>query len=227
MSTVKRHWWAPASVVWLSALFLIGCEVPSFGPVDPYGPYQAEADATVALVFGVNADPSDLRPDNDDEEDVIKPGDTCKVCDGTGKVGDGRISRRCRTCGGDGVMDEQDIEKLSGEPTGQAAPDDIAQKLEELQGRIEDAAETKTPDPTIPREVTLHFNDGNYDGWPKVWWETEMPKLVAAGYSVSPDRAYGKTEPTEAYFIITVGDQTKRLEGWSTASELKRIGDEL
>lgn len=39
--------------------------------------------------------------DGEDEPD----GDTCPDCDGTGKVGDGRVFTECLNCGGDGKLD--------------------------------------------------------------------------------------------------------------------------
>lgn len=33
-----------------------------------------------------------------------KPGDLCKACNGTGKVGDGRVSQTCRDCNGTGKV---------------------------------------------------------------------------------------------------------------------------
>jgi len=35
---------------------------------------------------------------------VPKPGDQCKPCNGTGRVGDGRVSQTCRDCNGTGKV---------------------------------------------------------------------------------------------------------------------------
>ena len=45
------------------------------------------------------------EPDDDPEEGE------CKTCDGTGRVGDGRVFTDCLACGGDGIVDEEDIQQ--------------------------------------------------------------------------------------------------------------------
>lgn len=55
-----------------------------------------------AFDLGVEAVRRAMRgPDDDDTG-------TCPDCDGTGKVGDGRIFTECLACGGDGVIDDTD-----------------------------------------------------------------------------------------------------------------------
>lgn len=45
----------------------------------------------------------------------LKVGQVCPVCDGKGKVGDGRVFVDCHTCGGDGRIDEKDLEPGGGD----------------------------------------------------------------------------------------------------------------
>lgn len=45
------------------------------------------------------------EPDDDPEEGE------CNTCDGTGRVGDGRVFTDCLACGGDGIVDEEDIQQ--------------------------------------------------------------------------------------------------------------------
>lgn len=57
-----------------------------------------------------------------------KPG-KCQDCNGTGKVGDGRIFTECLACGGDGIIDDSDRKEevaTSGTSTKESAGDQIS-----------------------------------------------------------------------------------------------------
>lgn len=49
--------------------------------------------------------------DNVDSPDTPgpQPGDKCPNCNGTGKVGDGVVFTDCQECGGDGVLDADEV----------------------------------------------------------------------------------------------------------------------
>lgn len=56
----------------------------------------------------------------DTDKPLPAPGSKCETCDGTGKVGDGRVFVDCRDCGGDGIVGDQPVEIVK---TSQSEPD--------------------------------------------------------------------------------------------------------
>lgn len=57
--------------------------------------------------------------------------DVCEDCDGTGKVGDGRIFTECLNCGGDGKIDESDRKEdvaVVETPTPESAGDQVSRR---------------------------------------------------------------------------------------------------
>lgn len=198
-------------VALLGMASVYGC---SGSPDDPMGPYQAEADAAVALAFAVTpqAAPESDKPDTPDQP---KPGDQCRSCKGRGKVGDGRVMRNCRTCGGDGRIDERDIRS-----------EDPVARVSEVLNRIAEIPENpviKQPSVNDLRTVTIYLNNRNFGGWPKQWWLEERPKLVAAGFSVHDSRDWEDDSDTPAYTITVRGDRETILRGPQTAEDILRF----
>lgn len=152
---------------WTYSLLLI-CLLGCGGVIStPEYVFQAEADATAALAMA--ADPVLPGDDTPAPDDKPKPGDKCSVCNGTGQVGDGRIMKRCDTCGGDGRIDERDLRT---ETTGDEVPlPPVA---------VEPVQQVK--------RITLHVTKDTAAGWPQDWWRGDRLRLIEQGFEVVPVR---------------------------------------
>lgn len=104
-------------VKWFAGLFVLlslvsGCSAVVSQPKSTY-PWKYRAMAEIALAT-VGADPAP-QP-----KPAPKAGDKCPECNdppgkcGVGRVGDGVVCRVCRTCNGDGRIDDRDL-KSTGE----------------------------------------------------------------------------------------------------------------
>lgn len=72
-------------------LLLAGCDAP--GSSQDFRPLSA----AVLAVHSQGVSPSPApKP--------VVPGGKCDACNGTGRVGDGRVSVPCQKCGGDGKL---------------------------------------------------------------------------------------------------------------------------
>ena len=72
----------------------------------------------------------DVVPGGDDK---LKVGQVCPICNGEGKVGDGRVFVDCHTCGGDGRIDERDLEPGGGDaPDGDVGYGDVDVSVDRL-----------------------------------------------------------------------------------------------
>lgn len=101
------------SIVAISIALFVGCDaLDSREDLTQYGKGTAAAILAYAQVTAGN----DVI--DDDESDELKPGQTCPNCDGRGTSGDGLT--KCRVCGGDGKIDDRDIQatKAPAEPIG-------------------------------------------------------------------------------------------------------------
>lgn len=86
-------------LVALACLLANGC-----GVVEPQHPGKLEgwSYAISGLAIMDNRTPN-VEPDEEDSKGE------CSTCNGTGRVGDGRVFVECLDCGGDGVIDDDDI----------------------------------------------------------------------------------------------------------------------
>lgn len=146
----------------LLCLILPGCSsVNPFTPRDiGYAKERAMAEIAIASV----ANGTEPTPVNGP-----KVGEKCPDCNdppgacGVGKVGDGRICVECRTCRGDGRIDEGDV-------TGES----VIEK-------------------EVPKEVTLRVTSSTLKGWPSQWYSDNRQKFVDEGWIVrlllEPDSA--------------------------------------
>jgi hypothetical protein len=82
-----------AIVLALSLVLLTGCDALNLGKVNKVA---AEGDAVAAIAFSLLEKPVDGGPAPDNKSDI------CQFCNGTGKVGDGRIVAKCLACDGTG-----------------------------------------------------------------------------------------------------------------------------
>lgn len=143
-------------------LFLSGCILePGQEEWNPTSLDHARSTALVALY-------------NTDNTSVVTPigpqvGDKCENCNGTGKVGDGRVSTICVVCGGNGVIDEKDL----------LAPGDI------------ESEPVVTPKPIVrpePVKAVLRNEIIMYTGPRCIWctkWKNEVKyKLINSGWTV-------------------------------------------
>ncbi len=178
----------------LSLLFVSGCDVlPTPGPNVPDGPVTIELKTPVynddepilayAIAKSTGKSPAPT-PGPDNPDDTPKVGDTCPVCDGRGKSGDG--INPCMPCRADGRVDEGDpILTHSDEVTDVAeesilieyarkdelerAFNSVGESVDELSLRIEetnqkiddidlrlDAVEASSPPQEKEEEVTPH-----------------------------------------------------------------------
>ena len=116
--------------VLLALALLGGCDFRSTSARD----YRFDAVAAVATI-----DPAEEEP----EPDVgPKVGDVCPNCNGTGKVGDGTVMVPCAVCGGDGRIDEED---LNNDPDPQPEPDPQPVAEEESAEEVEYEYEYQEP----------------------------------------------------------------------------------
>lgn len=116
---------APLTLL-LAGLLVVGCTANNQEPSDDYR--QGYDIATAALK------PNDNNPQP-------QPGDRCETCDGTGKVGDGRIERDCLDCGGDGIVGAD--ETPTAIPELQPQPDDEIEPATEVPaGKVESVGAT-------------------------------------------------------------------------------------
>ena len=98
-----RFWMVAATIVFA------GCELipkPNADDLIEYG--RGSASAVLSVVAATRSE----VPEN--ETDELKPGQTCPNCNGRGTSGDGLT--KCRVCGGDGRIDDRDIQATAVTP---------------------------------------------------------------------------------------------------------------
>jgi hypothetical protein len=161
----------------LSLVALGGCD--SLSPVTNreigYARERAMAEIAIAAVTSSQS-PTPI--------DGPKVGAKCPECNdppgacGVGKVGDGRVCVTCRTCGGDGRIDQRDI-------TGDLGPSVLERE--------------------VPKEVTLHMTMSTRQGWPSSWYAQQHAAFTEAGWKVrvilEPE-----SHTQAAYFDVTAPD---------------------
>lgn len=88
----------------VGALVALACLVASgCGVVEPQPPGKKLEGWSYAVSSIAIMDNRQSTPDEEPE-----PG-KCSTCNGTGRVGDGRVFVECQDCGGDGVIDGDDL----------------------------------------------------------------------------------------------------------------------
>lgn len=175
-------------------LVTIGC-----APQGATRDQRLQAQGTTLAILALSANDAHIEESGGDDskpEPAPKPGDKCRKCNGTGSLsGDGLL--RCDVCRGDGRIDRNDLVGHS-----QESPDFVAIK-----------------------RCVLYLDNGNFDdGWPKEWMETEAEKMRAAGYTVEGSRDFSSNSGKPAYFTVTRGVETVRVDGPATAEQLILAG---
>lgn len=161
--------------LFILAIFITGCGPGMTPAAFDYSTQRAMAEIAIASTT-VGTDPVPI-------DDVPKVGDKCPDCNdppgacGVGKVGDGRVCDRCGKCGGDGRIDQRDI----------------------------DPGSDSEPSAVDRSEITLHMTEASRGGWPAIWYSTKRQAFEDAGWPVrivlEPRSAAG-----QAYFDVVAPD---------------------
>lgn len=139
-----RHLPAVAAVLCVTAA---GC-TRTITPAESSYPWKDRIVSEIVL-----ASTGEAVPDTPDGKPIGK----CDNCKGTGIVGDGVVKNRCPACGGDGTIDEEDVQFAA---SGQ---------VRESRGKI-----------------VLHVSKRTCAGWPTQWWrDGAATSLAKAGFTVS------------------------------------------
>lgn len=198
-------------------LAAIGCRSETAGlPADAY---EAEVEAVVALTLA--ADPALVAPDGNSPspspDDWKKPGAECRNCYGTGRSGDGLS--QCKTCGGDGRIDERDITATPPAIGTSQVQCDCSSGTKCI-CQPEHCACANCPEHNAPREqsasstrtIVMHVSRATAKGWPQKWWRDTRPGLVADGWHV-PDPILEVGPIDEPWFIVCEGNKCRKLVG--------------
>jgi hypothetical protein len=150
-------------------LLITGCVTPEN---QEWSSSSLDHSVASALVAKYNTiDSGKNVPDGPVEPQI---GDKCPECNdppgqcGVGKVGDGRICVKCEKCGGDGRIDEKDLN-----PDGQKPEQPAPQKEEK-----------KELGQTLRNEIFMYTRSGCV--WCTKWEREVLPKLKNQGWKITP-----------------------------------------
>lgn len=93
----------------LNKLILIGSVVLGFIGCESITIDENDSKAKAILIIAASSFKSDA-PDNQPTPDI---NDSCPTCNGTGKVGDGRIFAKCLDCDGTGKVKDVNLETIT------------------------------------------------------------------------------------------------------------------
>ncbi|MEL7266289.1 MAG: hypothetical protein AAFN70_12265 [Planctomycetota bacterium] len=169
------------NVLQIGFLVLVaGCVHPATTtPKDDYARERAVAEVVLASITDVAA-PSD----------ELKIG-KCPACNdppgacGVGKTGDGRVCDRCLTCGGDGRIDQRDIDAIA------------SQQQEYTEGSGESIVTLEAP-----KKIVLRVPNGGGCTWASDWFRDSRQAFTKTGWSVTAVNDPGD-EAESPYFVVT------------------------
>jgi hypothetical protein len=172
MKSIRRKYYLLLSVILIGgvASLITGCSSSPFTPGLPEDAYQAQADAIVAVAMAASMEaPGENKPvPPDDRRPAPRVGDKCTNCNGTGRSGDGL--GRCNPCGGDGKIDQEDLDRRARLlMLGLTEP-----AFSELGGLDSNPAPPPLIEPEAkPVKIELHVSPDSADGWALVWWKED------------------------------------------------------
>lgn len=163
------------------------------------------------------------------------PNSKCTNCNGTGKVGDGRVFVDCVVCGGDGIADASAGIQIV---AWQGLDDETISKIamttaDEVDARLSNKNAPQEPTPVeasaksvleTPYSIVVIYSTDSCPACEQ-WLAAEKSKLEEAGWSVEKREATpGVTVP---YFeIIRDGEVIGKATGYLTMKNLRQILEE-
>lgn len=135
-----------------------------------------------------------------------KVGDKCPECNdppgscGVGKVGDGRVCVLCERCGGNGIIDEENIKPSNGN----------------------NPEPEPTPQPQLRNEIIMYSRPNCI--WCTRWEKEVMPKMIEAKWKVFKVNDNQNAVP---HFEMYIKGVKKTHRGYMSVEQFKKYYDEV
>lgn len=147
-----------------------------------------------------------------------KVGDKCPECNdppgscGVGKVGDGRVCVVCEKCGGNGIINE---ENLKPSPTPQPAPNPSP-------APTPNPKPEPAPQPQLRNEIIMYSRANCI--WCDRWEKEVMPKMIEAKWKVFKVNDNQNAVP---HFEMYIKGEKKTHRGYMSIEQFKKYYDEV
>jgi hypothetical protein len=188
----------------IALLLVVGCQ--AIDTANPHTELKHTAQADVAVAMAIAAAPVLPEVDNTPAPSPTpkpKPGEPCPECDGTGKLGDGRVGVPCSDCNGTGKVPRP----RSILPVPAAKP-------------ILPIGQSAQPGDGV--KVVLRVSTVPAGHWSIEWWKVDRVRLRALGFNVTLEQVK-EGQPV----IVVCGRTCATIEGRPTITQVLQIAEDV